>query len=52
MIRNENDIPAPPTIPTIRPTMWDEFFPAKTTAPVAAIAGFGMNADLVDKLHS
>ena len=51
MIRNEKDIPAPSAIPAIRASMRDEFFPAKTTAPVAAIAGFGMNADLVDKLH-
>jgi hypothetical protein len=51
MIRFQNDIPAPAAITAIGTAMRDEFFPSETGAPVAAIAGFGMNADLVDKLH-
>ena len=51
MIRFKNNIPAASSIAAIGAAMRDKFFPTKAAAPVATIAGFGMDSDLVDELH-
>ena len=51
VIRFENDIPTPAAVSSIGAAMRDEFFPTETTAPVASIACFGVDADLIDELH-
>jgi hypothetical protein len=48
----ENNIPAPPSVAAIRSTTRYKFFPAETAAAIAAVAGFRMDADLINKLHN
>ncbi len=49
--RHKNNVPAPPAIAAIRSAARDEFFPPETAATIAPVAGFGMDSDLIDKLH-
>ena len=48
----ENDVAALAPIAAIRPPARDEFFPAKTTAAIAAVPGLGLDADLINKFHT
>ena len=47
----QNDVPSPATISAVGPAVWNKFFPAKATAPIAAVARFGVNANLINKFH-
>ncbi len=49
--RHKDNVPAPPAIAAIRSAARDEFFPAETAAAIAPVAGFGVDSDLIDKLH-
>ena len=48
----KNNVPAIPSVPTIRSSVRDEFFAPEAAASIAAVPGLRMNADLVNKSHS
>ena len=51
MVGHKNDIPSPATIAAIRPASWNELLTAEAATTIATVAGLGMDANLIDKLH-
>lgn len=51
MVGHKNDIPSPATITAIGPASWDKLLPAEAATTIAAVTGFGMDANLINKLH-
>ena len=47
----QNDVPSSAAITAIRSTVRNEFFPSKAAASVAAVTGFCMDANLINKFH-
>lgn len=47
----EDDAAAVAAVAAVGSAAGDEFFTAEAAAAVAAVAGFGVDADLVNKLH-
>jgi hypothetical protein len=47
--RFKYDITAVAAIATVGPAAWDEFFTTKTAGAVAAISGFNVDTDFIDK---
>jgi hypothetical protein len=47
----QDDIPAIPAIPAIRPTEFDELLAAKADTARPAVTGFHIELGLVEELH-
>jgi hypothetical protein len=52
VVSDQNDVPAPPAITTIRPPTRNEFFAAKAAAAIPSVTGLGVHPYLIYKLHS
>jgi len=51
MVGDKNDIPSPSAIASIWPASGDKLLTAEAATTIATVAGFGMHANLIYKLH-